>query len=192
MNDPSAPDNESLEGYHGFLCYLAHCHLDPRLARKLGVEDLVQETMLRAHRAWDQFRGEEGQQRKAWLRVILLNTLATEVARIKTEVNLERPICDAAQDSSVRLRDFINEEQTTPGAHALRNERALCLEEALQQLEERQRVAVVLRHYHGWSHAHIADHLGTSLPAVAGLLHRARKELCKELSHLESNDGRSP
>jgi RNA polymerase sigma-70 factor, ECF subfamily len=185
----TASNGDSLEEYYALLIYLARCHLDPRLTRKFSVEDLVQETMLRAHRAWDQFQGQGRQQRKAWLRIILLHALATELAHIKDDVNLERPIHDAAEDSSFRLQEFCNEEQTTPGAHAVRNERALLLEEALQKLDERQRTAILLKHYHNWSHAQIAEHLQTTPPAVAGLLHRGRKELQENLSHLESDDG---
>ena len=97
----TASNDDSLEEYYALLNYLARCHLDPRLTRKFSIEDLVQETMLSAPR-WDQFQGQGRQQRKAWLRIILLHTLATELAHIKDDVNLERA------DSRCRRRFIVS------------------------------------------------------------------------------------
>jgi DNA-directed RNA polymerase specialized sigma24 family protein len=53
------------------------------------------------------------------------------------------------------------------------------------ELPDGQREAVLLRHFHGWSLADIARHLGRSAPAVAGLLHRGLTELRGRLGTTE-------
>jgi RNA polymerase sigma-70 factor (ECF subfamily) len=75
------------------------------------------------------------------------------------------------------VEEFIAAEQSTPSEQAQRNEAALQLEDALAELPERQREAVVLKHIHGWSLAAIREHLGVSTAAVAGLLNRGLKGL---------------
>jgi RNA polymerase sigma-70 factor (ECF subfamily) len=49
--------------------------------------------------------------------------------------------------------------------------------EALEQLPEAQREALVLQHWQGWTLAQIGAHLGRSPEAVAGLLKRGLKQL---------------
>ena len=48
---------------------------------------------------------------------------------------------------------------------------------ALAALPENQREAVILRHWHDWSVAAIADQLQTTPDAVTGLLYRGLKAL---------------
>jgi RNA polymerase sigma-70 factor, ECF subfamily len=177
MNNDADRNGEALEEYRGFLCYLARLHLDPRLSRKLDPEDIVQETLLKAHKAWDSCEAKTPGQVKAWLRTILLRTLARIVEKAREEVNLEHSIHEAIEHSSARLRDYLAAEQTTPGAHAQRNEEALQLEEALRALPDRQREVVGLKHLQGWTLAQISEHLDISTAAVAGLLHRGITEL---------------
>jgi RNA polymerase sigma-70 factor (ECF subfamily) len=169
MNDDAPRDGQPLEGFHEFLCYLAQVQIDPRLRRKLDAEGIVQETLLRAHRARDQLRGDM----KPWLRAIFMRVLLDEIAKVP----LERSLDAAIADSSVRLKAFLDADGTTPSEQAMRNERALQLEAALAKLPDRQREAVVLKHIHGWSLADISTHLGVQPSAVAGLLHRGLTKL---------------
>jgi RNA polymerase sigma-70 factor, ECF subfamily len=58
-----------------------------------------------------------------------------------------------------------------------REEQAVRLAEALADLPEAQREALVLQHWHGWSLADIARHLDRSPAAVAGSLKRGLQKL---------------
>ncbi len=57
----------------------------------------------------------------------------------------------------------------------------LHLAAALDKLPDAQREALMLRHFHGWPLAQIAEHLGRSHAAVAGLLKRGLQQLRDQL-----------
>lgn len=89
---------------------------------------------------------------------------------------------DAAEASAARLQSWLAADQSTPSQQGERNERAVHLAEALAQLPEAQREALVLQHWHGWSLAQIADHLDRSPAAVAGLIKRGLAHLREHLA----------
>src|SRR2546421_11428663 len=92
-----------LEGYREYLRLLARLQLDPRLRGKVDPSDLVQQTLLKAYLARDQFRGQTPEQRAAWLRQSLANTLAHTVrdyGRARRDAALERSLEAALADSS--------------------------------------------------------------------------------------------
>jgi RNA polymerase sigma-70 factor (ECF subfamily) len=187
--DQQTPDNApALERYRAYLRFLARLHLDPRLQGKLDASDVVQQTLLQAHQARDQFRGQNEGELAAWLRRILANTLAMAVrdfARNKRDVAREQSLEQALTDSSSRLDAWLAAEQSSPSQRAERNQEALCLAEALEKLPQAQREALVLQHWQGWSLAQIGEHLGRSVEAVAGLIKRGLKQLRQLLCQRE-------
>jgi RNA polymerase sigma-70 factor (ECF subfamily) len=183
---PGATDEPgvALEHFRGYLRLLARLHLDPRLQGKLDPSDVVQQTLLRAHQARDQFRGRTRGEQAAWLRQILANTLANAVrdlARAKRDVALERSLEAALADSSSRLEAWLVADQSSPSQRAERNEQLLGLADALAALPDVQREVLVLRHCQGWALADIAAHLGRSRASVASLLRRGLKQLREHL-----------
>src|SRR5262249_57397073 len=89
----------------------------------------------------------------------------------------ERPLEQQLEESSARLEGWLTDSGLSPGEQAARNEQMLRLSSQLARLPEAQRLAVELRHLHGWSLDDIARHLGRTPAAVAGLLHRALNQL---------------
>jgi RNA polymerase sigma-70 factor (ECF subfamily) len=169
-----------LERFRAYLRLLARLHLDPRLQGKLDPSDVVQQTLLQAYQALDQFRGHSDAERAAWLRQILANNLAMAVrafAQAKRDLAREQSLEAGLAASSARLEAWLAAEQSSPSQQAERNEEALRLAQALEQLPEAQREALVLQHWQGWSLAEIGAHLGRSPEAVAGLLKRGLKQL---------------
>ncbi len=63
----------------------------------------------------------------------------------------------------------------------MRAEQAERLATALAALPDDQRAAVILKHFHDWSVAQIAEHLDRSTLAVGGLLKRGLKKLRERL-----------
>src|SRR6516162_7889338 len=96
---------------------------------------------------------------------------------VQRDIGRERSLEAGIEQSSARLETWLAADQSSPSQKAERNEQLLQLADALDQLPEDQREAVVLRHLKGQSLDELARQLGRSKAAVAGLLHRGFKRL---------------
>jgi RNA polymerase sigma-70 factor (ECF subfamily) len=179
-----APDGLDLEGFRDYLRLLARARLDPRLAAKLDPSDVVQQTLLEAHKERAAFHGGTRGELAAWLRQILARNLANALRDFrsdKRDLARERALQALVKDSSARVEAWLAAEQSSPSDRAERQEDAARLAAALERLPQPQREVVVLRHLHGWSLHDIARHVGRSRGAVAGLLHRGLQQVRSEL-----------
>src|SRR4051794_32957706 len=133
-----------------------------KLRGKLDASDVVQQTLLEAHQALESFRGDDLAAQAAWLRQILARNLANAVrdlTRAKRDVRKERSLQADLDGSAAQLDNWLAARQSSASAKLERHERALRLAEALAQLPESQRDAVVMRHFQGLSLAEIAEQL---------------------------------
>jgi RNA polymerase sigma-70 factor (ECF subfamily) len=141
-------------------------------------EDLVQDTVVKAMRAKDQF--QPGTNLKAWLLRILTNTFINRYRRGGLERDLfEGPDADPLADgwigsSTMRaMRD--------PEAAALTPLLEAEVGRALEALPEDFRLAVVLSDVEELSYKEIAEVMGCPMGTVMSRLHRGRKMLQKSL-----------
>lgn len=174
--DPPSP----LEGFRSYLLLLARRQLRGRPPARLDGSDLVQQTLLEAHRQRDQFHGATEAERAAWLRQILAHNLADAeraLLRDKRDVRRERSLEAELEQSSAGLAGWLAAEQSSPSSPAVRHEEAVRLADALAQLPEAQREALVLQHWHGLTLTQIGERLDRTPVAVAGLLKRGLKQL---------------
>jgi RNA polymerase sigma-70 factor (ECF subfamily) len=179
----SGPDR-ALEQFRAYLSLLAQAQVNPQLRGKLDVSGVVQQTLLEAYRAWDQLGGWNEAQQAAWLRRALANNLTDEVRKLHRagrDVRRERSLEDALDESSARLGAWAVAEQSSPSQRAADHERGVRLAAALEQLPPHQREAIFLQHWHGWTLAQIAEHLGRTEGSVAGLIHRGLQRLREQL-----------
>jgi RNA polymerase sigma-70 factor (ECF subfamily) len=154
--------------------------VDPRLQGRVDPSDIVQQTLLQAHQGLNQYRGRTDRELVAWLRQILARNLShalRDLGRAKRDVNRERSLDQALEESSVRLEAWLAAEQSSPSQRAERNEQVARLADALATLPEAQREAIVLHYWQAWTLPGIGRHLNRSPAAVAGLLHRGLKQL---------------
>jgi len=180
MSD-AAPVGRDLEAFRDYLRLLARAGLDPRLQAKLDPSDVVQQTLLEAHKDLANFRGTSPEELRAWLRQVLARNLANalrDFRRDKRDVAREQA---PVEQSSARVEAWLAADGSSPSAGLRRQEEAARLAAALEELPEAQREAVVLRHLHGWSLHDIAAHVGKSTTAVAGLIHRGLNRLRERL-----------
>ncbi|MFN4260701.1 MAG: sigma-70 family RNA polymerase sigma factor [Gemmataceae bacterium] len=172
------------ERYRNYLRLLAQVQFDPRLKRKLDPSDVVQQTLLEAYQKQEQFRGQSEEEWVAWLRQVLAHNLADALrtfGQAKRDLKRERSLHDALHASSLRLQIWLAAEQSSPSQKAEAHERAIALADALAALPDTQRQAIVLRYWHDWSLADIAQHMQRSTEAVAGLLKRGLRQLRHQL-----------
>jgi RNA polymerase sigma-70 factor, ECF subfamily len=128
-------------------------------------EDLVQETFLRAYRAFDRF--DAGSNARAWLHTILRRVRTDAFRRRRrrpetVELTGEGPATAPAQDALASGRED--------------------LERALRALPEAFRTAVVLRDLQELSYAEIAGALGVPVGTVMSRIHRGRALLREALA----------
>jgi RNA polymerase sigma-70 factor, ECF subfamily len=173
-----------LEQYRDYLKLLADLQLNPRLRAKEDASDIVQQTMLDAHLGFADFRGKTDAELRAWLKMILTHNLLAVARRYGTHkraVGREVTLQDQLEQSSALLHQRLVADQTSPSMTLMKRERSEQLADALLNLLDDERSAVVLKHYHNWSVAEIAQHLGRTQDAVAGLLRRGLKKLREHL-----------
>jgi RNA polymerase sigma-70 factor (ECF subfamily) len=187
MGSDASLDEAALGRYRDYLHLLARLRLNPLLRGQLDPSDVVQQTLLQAHLRREQFRGQSEPELAAWLRTILANKLAEagrRSGRRKRDVALERSLEAELNASSSRLEAWLIDRQSSPSEQAVRHERLQHLARALAQLPEDQRRAVELHHLKGWTLPEVAQEMGRSKEAVAGLLFRAVKKLRQLLAPL--------
>jgi RNA polymerase sigma-70 factor, ECF subfamily len=187
---PGHPDatNQALEEFRAYLETLTFIQIDPALRGKFELSDVIQNTLLEAYRDLERIQALDADGRKRWLRRMLVNNLLEEIDRWRAgrrDARLEQPLEAAAAESSCRLQNWLAVDDTTPSEGMVRQEEALRLLEALSKLDPRQREALILQKYHGWKLEQIAEHLGCTTGAVAGLHARGLKELRKHLPDME-------
>jgi RNA polymerase sigma-70 factor (ECF subfamily) len=182
MSQDRADVVQPLERYRAYLGLLARAQLPGVLRGQLDPSDIVQQTLLQAHRKREQFRGHSEAEYRAWLRTILARHLADAARRhgprpAGREQSLER----ALEESSQRLDRWLTADESSPSQGLMRQERLLELSEAMARLPEDQRTALELRYLRGLSVVAVCRQMGRSTPSVANLLYRGLKALRERL-----------
>ena len=143
-------------------------------------EDLVQETYLKAYRAFGSFK--EGTNLKAWLYRILTNTFINSYRARKRRP--EQTDIDDVEDLYL-YRRLGGLEAVTAGRSAeeevLEHFTEGEVKAAVEALPEQFRMAVLLADVEGFSYKEIADILDIPIGTVMSRLHRGRKALQKTL-----------
>jgi RNA polymerase sigma-70 factor (ECF subfamily) len=149
------------------------------VARMLGsnsdVEDIAQQVFIRV---WKSARRYVPRAKfTTWLLKITRNLVFNELRRSKRHAHVPLQTLPGAEEFP--LKDQTN---PTPDASLLETELQRAIEEAITELPESQRMALILRRYEQLTYDQIADILDLSVPAVKSVLFRARTELRARLS----------
>src|SRR5262249_30961504 len=173
-----------LEAERAALHRLAERQLEGRIAARVGASDVVQQTFLDAYRSFPQFAGQDVRELVAWLQGILDHRVATAIRDHtllqKRNVGREQSI-DDSQGCGTPLKKELDAGHSSPSQKAMRGEEAERLSQALTALPADQREAVRLRHLEGWALADIAQHLGRTPAATAGLIKRGLQALQRQM-----------
>jgi RNA polymerase sigma-70 factor (ECF subfamily) len=161
---------------------------------KVDASDLVQQTMLEAHRGFHEFRGESEGEWLAWLRQILSHNAQdlvrrfkqTEKRRVQREVSLDAPMLGFS--GSFR-HEPIDDFADTPSRLLSQQEEEIALANAIMRLSEDHRDVIVLRNLQRLSFNDVAERMGRTRPATQMLWMRAIKKLEQILSEGDAADG---
>src|SRR5438105_8184146 len=140
MSDEGNRGVRPLERFRDYLLLLARSQLDRDLQAKLDPSDVVQQTLLKAHQNWNQFRGSSDAELAAWLRSILARQVADVVRKYDPwRGGREQSLEAALEQSSARLESWLGAESLTPSERFERQEQLLRLADALAGLPDDQR-----------------------------------------------------
>jgi RNA polymerase sigma-70 factor (ECF subfamily) len=150
-------------------------------------EDLVQETMMRAYRSFDRF--EPGTNLKAWLYRIMTNAYINTYRKRQREP--QKVSSDDIEEFDL-YRELKNHDPSlgeTPESIVLDSLVDSDIIEAIEDLPEPFRMAVVLSDIEGFSYAEMAEIMDVPLGTVMSRLHRGRKALQKRLWDIARDRG---
>jgi RNA polymerase sigma-70 factor (ECF subfamily) len=176
------------ELYRNYLRLIARSMLNGALRLKLDASDLVQETFLKAHRQFTGFSGRDEPELVAWLRQILVRTLADQAKyyrrrarNLRRQVSLEELLEVAGGAAQQALADSF----PSPSSLAVRRERAVLLADALEKLPADYREVFVLRNIQHIPFNEIAVRMDRSPGATRVLWTRAMRRLSQLLEETE-------
>ena len=131
-------------------------------------EDLAQQVFIRIWKSAPRYRPTA--KFTTWLFRITRNLVFNEIRRKRHFADQSEEIPEAAERA-----------EREPDRVLLQGELQHAIQEAINQLPESQRMAIILRRYEEMSYEDIAKVMGTSVPAVKSILFRARAELRERL-----------
>jgi RNA polymerase sigma-70 factor, ECF subfamily len=177
---------KAIESLHSYLLLIARRELARELWPKASPSDLVQETLLRAHRDLASFRGQGEAELKAWVCSIFAHCILEfrrRFDRLGRDITREEEPCGAwprfdSEHSCRRLPEPTSSE-------AIRRERTWMLQEALGRLPEEDRLLVDWRQTEGCTFEDMGGRLGCSPSAARRAWLRALERLRSELGSLQ-------
>jgi RNA polymerase sigma-70 factor (ECF subfamily) len=173
-NERGAFDLLVLKYQHKVVKLVARLLRDPAEA-----EDVAQEAFVKAYRALGSFRGDSAFY--TWLYRIAVNTARNAIAsRQRRPLDYEAELSESEQSNlASRLRHT-----DTPEATALSEEIRATVNDAIEQLPEDLRTAIVLREVEGLSYEEIAAAMDCPVGTVRSRIFRAREAIDRALKPL--------
>jgi RNA polymerase sigma-70 factor (ECF subfamily) len=145
------------------------------LGSNSDVEDISQQVFIRV---WKSARRYVPRAKfTTWLLKITRNLVFNELRRSKRHAHVPLQTDPGAEEFLLK-----DEKNPTPDALLLQTELQQAIDDAIAQLPESQRMALILRRYEQLSYEEISEVLDLSVPAVKSVLFRARTELRSRLS----------
>ena len=143
------------------------------------VQDVVQESFIKAYRALPRFRGDSAFY--TWLYRIAINTAKNHLAaRVRRPVQVDVTLEDAEQfDSSDALRDV-----ESPESALARDQLEAEILAAIADLPEDQRSAITLREFDGLAYEAIAEIMDCPVGTVRSRIFRAREAIDRRIAPL--------
>lgn len=178
---------ELLIKYRNYLRMLARIWIDDTVAARIEPSDVVQETLLRAHRGFGQFQGRTERELIVWLRKIQAHYLIDATRHYRASIRAsvrERSLEAALEQSADGLEKRLVATGSSPSQQSQRRDMAVVLADALEQLKTDHREVIVLRSLEELDWQAVATRMNRSPDATRMLWARALREL---RPHLETS-----
>jgi RNA polymerase sigma-70 factor (ECF subfamily) len=181
--------NALFERHRDRLRRMVEVRLDWRLQARVDASDVIQDAYLEVAQRFDEYLNRSAEMPLfLWLRLVVGERLATlhrrhigaKMRDAGREVSIDRPVIPAAGSQVLAAR--LLGEHTSPTQAAVRAERLLRLQEALDGLEPIDREILALRHFEQLSRAEAAQTLGIGEDAAAKRYVRALTRLKRALA----------
>ena len=155
-----------------------------RMVRDEGlVQDIAQESFIRAYRALPQFRGDSAFY--TWLYRIAVNTAKKALVDLKRDPVIPESSMQLPDDEDETSRRQIEpSDGETPDAVLASKEIALAVNAAIEALSDDLRQAITLREIEGLSYDEIADVMNCPIGTVRSRIFRAREAIAERLRPL--------
>jgi RNA polymerase sigma-70 factor (ECF subfamily) len=141
------------------------------------MEDVAQETFIKAYRALPQFRGEAAFY--TWLYRIAVNTAKNHlVSRRKDMPTVSEQAANDEDEPDDRL---VAQDIGTPESELISKQVAIAVNQAVDALPEELRQAITLREIEGLSYEEIAESMGCPIGTVRSRIFRAREAIAAKL-----------
>jgi RNA polymerase sigma-70 factor, ECF subfamily len=149
-------------------------------------EDLAQNVFLQVYKSRQRY--ERTAKFSTWLFTIARNLCLNEIRR-RSRHPAESIEESHAENEDQPQRQYEDKKIFLPAENVLHGELAVKIEEALAELPENQRTAILLCRQEELSYEEIAEILGCSLSATKSLIHRGREALKEKLKpYLQTGD----
>lgn len=177
---------ELLERYRPYLRVIAEQAIGPALGQRYDASDVIQQTCIEAINDFSRFEGISEGQLSAWLRQILrrnVSNLVRDNRAAKRDMRKELALYQKGPSTTLMWLEP-QADGSSPSEKVMQGEAVIRLAAALEMLPKDQRTAVRLRFLDGWQLADIAEELGRTVSAVAGLIHRGVRSLQGKLGEI--------
>ncbi|SMP39732.1 RNA polymerase, sigma subunit, ECF family [Neorhodopirellula lusitana] len=193
LSRAKAGDAQAIEAlfslYQNYVRLLAASQLRAKLRTRVSASDVVQDTFMKAHRGFEEFRGKTGGEFVVWLRSILSRQIQTlyeqhvtvQSRDVRREVSLEE-IGKWVDRSSTKLEAVLIGSDPSPGTKLQNHERMLRVADAIAQLSVDHREVLLLRSVEELGYKEIAERMQRSHGAVRMLWLRSIEALRDKLA----------
>lgn len=173
------------ERCRNYVSLVARNNIESWMRSKVDASDIVQQTMLEAHRCFTEFQGGSEAEWLAWLRRILVHNSQDAIRRYRTDkrqVSQEVALDAGFRGLSASFRVEPTADVDTPSAIVSQKEAEIELADAISQLPEDYQEVIILRNLQRLPFDQVAERMGRSRPAVQMLWLRALRKLEQLLS----------
>jgi RNA polymerase sigma-70 factor (ECF subfamily) len=163
---------------------VARAQVESWMRAKVDASDLVQQTLLEAHRGFTKFQGETEAEWLAWLRQILTHNTHDFIRRFRADkrrIGREVPLKGAGNDKSDAVFQDPPDDCISPSQILLEQERQIELADAISKLSADHQEVIMLRNLQHLPFDEVAARMGRSRPAVQMLWMRAIRKLEEQM-----------